>query len=289
MGRPPIDLAEKITEIVDHVEPMTSESGTPLKHYVRSVNDLWNLRVYTVKKIRDADHYPKVASDHLAALDRMLLVNVIEAFERFLKEVGAVCIDHLAKYVLDGRFDDFSVKGNELAAHFEEDTLGKALCESSTWLNCKTINDRFRHLLADPFDSGKGQQQFYVFPGKSQPPEDERFRHDVMSLIWQLRHTIVHNVGVITRSDSVKLRLLARRVVTAPRLLRLTRDDLLYVKRFLDETAEKINERVCDRLAELLTTLHGDDPSLFDPLHEATALAGDFDRSVTVAKVTAGP
>ena len=288
MGRPRIDLREKVTEIANHAEPMTPESGTPLKHYIRSVSDLWNLRKYVEKKIQQGTYYEKVASNHLAALDRMLLVNLIKAFERFLKETAAVCIDHLAGCVLDDRLGTFSVKGTEIAAHFAEDSLGKALCESRTWLNCEEINKRFSHLLSDPFDSQKGVFRVFDKPSKkSQPSGEDDFR--TMSFLWQLRHTIVHNVGGITKSDAMKLKLLARRQVAAPRLLRPTSDDLRHVKEFLDETAKKINERVCVRLAELLTTLHGDDPSLFDPSDKAREVARHFDITVTVAGATAGP
>ena len=53
------------------------------------------------------------------------------------------------------------------------------------------------------------QPVFHVFA-----PNSDTFR--IMNLIWQLRHTIVHNVGVITRSDAAKLKGYTRRVL-APR------------------------------------------------------------------------
>ncbi len=81
----------------------------------------------------------------------MVLVNLIEAFERFLKELASACVDHLANYVLDDRFNAFTIQGSGLASHFGTATLGKSLCESGTWLNCEEINKRFRKLLADPF------------------------------------------------------------------------------------------------------------------------------------------
>ncbi len=72
----------------------------------------------------------------------------------------------------------------------------------------------------------------------------------------------MHNVGVITQSDAVKLRLWAREPVASPRVLSPTREDIRYLKRFLDETAQDCNDKVGDRLAELLTTLHKKDPTL---------------------------
>jgi hypothetical protein len=51
-------------------------------------------------------------------------------------------VDHLARYVLDDRFNAFKVQGSALAAHFDTDTLGRSLCESATWLDCDEINDQ---------------------------------------------------------------------------------------------------------------------------------------------------
>lgn len=280
-------LRKKISEVVQHVGPLPQAAEYPLAHYKRSATDAWNLRDYVHRKIKGASFYKKVVDAHMSALHRMVLVSVIEAFERFLKETAAVCVEHLAKCVLDDRFDVFPVKGSLLAAHFGADSLGKSLCESGTWLDCDSINKRFRTLLGDAFDEKKGD--FYVFPKKGQEPSNERFRHGIICVIWQLRHTIVHNVGVITQSDAVKFQLLVRQHVGPQCLLEPTRDDVRYVKRFLDETAERVNERVGRRLAELLTTLYAEDPNLFQPQDEAGLLANEFGMKVSVAGATGTP
>jgi hypothetical protein len=275
MPRPKIDLEREIQRILQHVELLPPEADTPCQNYERSVTDLWNLRNYVERKVTGSPYYVNVVQKHMAALDRMLIVNLVEAFERFLKEIASVCVDYLAKCVLDDRFDKLGqVKGSLLAAHFGAESLGKALCESGTWLDCDTVNDRFRRLLSDPFDASGGT--FFVFPKKGQNPEDERFRYAIMSLLWQIRHTIVHNLGQITQSDAVKFGLLSRQSVDASRLLIPTRDDVRYVKRFLDETAKSVNLRVAKRLAELLTTFHADNPSLFDPQKIANEFSKDF-------------
>ena len=288
MPRPRIDPRQRITEILKHTDSLTEEAKRPLEHYKRSADDLWNLRNYVDRKIADSKHYQSVATRHMTSLDRMLLVNLVEVFERFLKETAAVCVDHVADYVLDDRFDEFPVSGSILAAHFAAGSLGRSLCESATWLNCKAINDRFRKLLSDPFDPQKGK--FYLFPHETsgrtggQLPEDERFRHPIVSLLWQLRNTIVHNVRVITESDAVNLRPLARGPVDSLRMLAPQRDDVRYVKQFLDDTAEMVNNRVGERLAELLTTLHQDDNTLFEPTDKANELVEQFQIPMTVAR-----
>jgi hypothetical protein len=43
-------------------------------------------------------------------------------------------------------------------------------------------------------------------------------------------------------------------------VIRPTRDDIRYRKRFLDETAERSNRRIGERLTDLLTAIHGSDP-----------------------------
>jgi hypothetical protein len=276
MPRPPVDLHRKVREILDHVDPLPAEAGAPLAHFNRSSTDLWNLLLYVERAFAQLTLQPAAVRRHMNRLHGMILVNLVETFERYLKEVAGACVDHLAPYVLDDRFNAFRVQGSALAAHFNTDTLGRSLCESATWLDCDEINGRFRRLMADPFEDGT----FLLFPKQ---PSVERERYETLSVIWQLRHTIVHNVGVITQSDAIKLRLLVRGPVPQMQVLSPTRDDIRYLKRFLDETAERSNRRIGDRLAELLTDLHAADPGLFAPQDTADAITRTFGIVLTVA------
>lgn len=275
MPRPPIDLSQKVRDILSHVEAMPPEADAPLSHYNRSGTDLWNLLQYVERNLAQLQLYPAVLQRHLRRLNGVLLVNLIETFERFLKELAAACVDCLGQYVLDDRFDAFRVQGSSLAAHFGSATLGKSLCESAVWLNCKDVNDRFRDVLADPFQNGT----FQLFPKQ---PKAELERYETLAIIWQLRHTVVHNVGVITQSDAIKLRVLARQQVESPRMLSPTRDDLRYLKRFLDEAAQRSNQRVGDRLAELLSAIHRENPVLFDAQDMANRISGVIGMVLTV-------
>lgn len=134
-------------------------------------------------------------------------------------------------------------------------------------------------LLADPFENGA----FILFPKQ---PAVNRERFDTLGLIWQLRHTIVHNVGVITQSDAIKLRLLVHAPVDSPRVLFPTRDDIRYLKRFLEETAEQANERIGNRLAALLSTIHAGDPGLFIASDAADTLTRKCGFALVVAGAT---
>jgi hypothetical protein len=273
-----INLHQKVRDILAHTVPLPAEAETPIGHYKRSSLDLWNLLEYIEDACDQPSRQPAAVRRHMGRLNGMLLVSLVETFERYLKEVAAACVDALARCVLDDRFNAFKVQASALAAHFGTDTLGRSLCESATWLDCDEVNDRFRRLLAPPFESG----DFLLFPKQ---PAAERERYDTLGILWQLRHTIVHNVGVITQSDAIKLRLLVRAAIPQMQVIAPTRDDIRYLKRFLDETAELANRRIGERLAELLTALHAADPGLFVAQEAADAVTRTFGCVLTVAGV----
>jgi hypothetical protein len=276
MPRPPVDLTRKIKDIVQHVQPLPDEATAPILHYQRTTSDIWASLAYIERAVGERDRYGAVVERHLGRLYGMALVNLVETFERFLKEAAAECVDCIANFVVDDRFNLFSIHGSALASHFGTGTLGKSLCESSTWFDCEEINKRFRRLLSDPFQDGK----FYLFPKQ---PAAELVQFESMNLVWQIRHTSIHNVGVITQSDAVKLRLWAKENVAAPRILCPTRSDLNYLKRFMDETAKRCNQRIGDRLAELLTTIQASTPALFDAQQMANRIASAFRLALQVA------
>jgi hypothetical protein len=183
MSRSPIDLAQKIREMIAHVDPLPPEAGAPLTHYDHSIGDMWNLLQYFERNLKRLPLQTDALRMHMARLHGMILVNLTETFERYLKEVAAACVDCLAQYVLDDRFNAFRVQGSALAAHFGTETIGRSLCESAIWLDCEEINDRFRKLLADPFQK---DGRFHLFPRQGQEPAAERWRNETLSIVWQL-------------------------------------------------------------------------------------------------------
>ena len=66
-----------------------------------------------------------------------------------------------------------------------------------------------------------------------------------------------------SKPDGFEFRLMVEHEIHSPCLLVPTKEDLRYRKRFLDETAQACNEKGGKRLAEVMTTIHGDDPTLF--------------------------
>lgn len=276
MPRPPVDFAATTASLLAHVADLPPEAATPLAHYKRASADAWNLVRYVERNVSRTPFYPASFARHTTRLNLMCLASVVSAFERLLKELAAVCVDELKDYVLDGRFDVYSVKGGAAVSHFAEGSVGRALCESYTWLSCDDINVRFRKLLARPDD----KDPFHAFPSFNQGPQSERRRLPIMATVFQIRHTVVHNLGTLTHSDAAKLRILLKAPVQAHKVLAPTRDDLRHLKRFLDETARSLNDRVGQRLAELLTALQADFG--FEPQDKANALSGRFGRVLTV-------
>jgi hypothetical protein len=289
-GRPPIDLREKIGEILTHTEPLGPESLSPIRHYRQAVSANVRMIDYTEVHLRGSAHDPETKAKHMGHLRRLVLTNLIGTFERFIKELAAVCIDQLAGFVTDDRYNAFTAKGNEIVAHFEAGSVGKALCESDTWLSNDVINSRFRKLLAP---AGKDVWEEYLLParnqGKGPSRDDQEKRAATLAILWQVRHNLTHNSGVLTGSDSMKFKVLTRRPVEKGRILVPTEVDLRYVKRFFSETADDINGRVGTQLAGLLTAIHAESPSLVIPETKAQELADIFALSMTVATAKADP
>ena len=273
-------LAQLVAAIPQHTDALPPESARPIEHYRRGANDAWNLWQYVARNVQRANIYRTAYERHATRLRSMVLLSAIESFERFIKELAAVCVDHVAPLVLDDRdrFKEFTLKPSGIAGHFADGSIGKALCEGQTWLDCDEIERRFRRLLADPFDQGN----FKLFGPPNGP---DGWRGNTADTLFQLRHVITHNNFVITRSDAAKLSLLVKHNVDAPRLLSPTEQDVRSAKRFLDETVNVVNARVGGRLAELLTRIHGDNPGAFVAQERANLVTNQFSLALTVAGV----
>ena len=286
MPRPAIDLHQKVREVLRHTSPLHPEADRPIQHFERSVNAGLLLLGYIDAHIDPNDVYAAVYERHLGHLRRMVLAELIETFERFLKELAALCVDHLAPFTADDRFEDFVPKrSDKIAAFINAPSIGKALCESDTWLNNSTINTRFASLLKGP---SAGDWEF-LFPQFNQQPFAERQCAATLAILWQIRNNLAHNVGVITHSDSMRFRVLVGGPVSPDRRLFPSTDDLRYVKRFLSETASRTNHRAGTRLAELLTTFHVADPTLFDAQAKANEVSQRLAFSVNINGAAGAP
>jgi hypothetical protein len=278
MPRPPINLHQKVREVLQHTSPLPPEADRPIQHFERSLNAGLLLLNYIDDHVDPNDVYEAVYDRHLGHLRRMVLAELIESAERFLKELASVCVDALAPYTTDNRFDKFVPKRNFIPAFVNALSVGKALCESDTWTDNSTINGRFATLLKDP----SAANWEFLFPQSNQRPAGERERAATLAILWQIRHNLAHNVGVITHSDAMKFRVLIGADVAHGRRLFPLTDDLRHVKRFLSETAARTNRRVGNRLAQLLTGFHAPNPALFDAQAVANDLSQRLAFSITI-------
>lgn len=278
MPRPRTDLHGKVREILGHTLPLPPEATSPIRHFDKNANAVVSTLSYVERHLARAGYYASVYDRHLANLRRMALANLIESFERFLKELAVLCINSLVSFVNDDRFDEFSAKGGQIAFHLQAGSIGQALCESDTWLTNKTTNERFKKLLKLPFGENWGN----LLPEERQQPEQERDCARTLSILWQIRHTITHNVGVVTGSDAAKLKLIVKSGVDSSRILAPTRHDLIYVMRFLSETAQSVNLRIGSRLAGVLSELHSSNPALFDAQDLANSISRELGFPVTI-------
>ena len=279
----PGDFNKRIKGILQSVQLLPDEAKAPILHYQRTVGEISGSLDYVGRLIAERERYQGVVDKHLGRLRGMALVNLIETFERFLKEVAAECVDCLADLVIDDRFNTFPVQGATLASHFGSARRGR----HSANRRSGSIARRSTTAFGSCWPTRSSLGNFYVFPkeGKQQPVA-EQWRYEVMSLIWQFRHTCVHNVGVITKSDAVKLRVLSKSHVDALRVLVPSKTNILWLKLFLNETAEDCNERIGQPLGVLLTAIRNATPALVQPQSMADRLASIFRLPLQVAGAT---
>jgi hypothetical protein len=124
---------------------------------------------------------------------------------------------------------------------------------------------------------------------KAHGSEDKLKRSQLISAVFQLRHRLVHNLGVVTESDATKLRQILQAPINGKKVLSPSSKNVKQVKSLLDETARQINERMSLRLSELLSTLQQGNYLSIDPASKAKSLATLFGVSVTVSGHTASP
>jgi hypothetical protein len=277
-GRPPIDLDRKVRELLTHTIALPPVIGAPIRNFEERVNACFNLINYIDDHISTQSTYKASYDRHKSLLNRMVLASLIEAFERFIKEIAIVCVDVIAPFTIDNRFDEFSPTGGNLALQFNTRSVGKAMCESDTWLSNTAINDRFRQILKSHF----GDPWEYLFPTQKQNPAAERNRAATLAILWQVRHNITHNTGVLTDSDARRLTLMVKRKVASNVALNPGPNDLRYVKRFLVETANRTNTRIGARLALVLTERINEDSGLFIVKELANQVSNSFQQELSI-------
>ena len=226
MARPPINLHRKVREVLQHTGPMPPEANCPLRHFDRTSHSGRLLIEYFENHLENQNRVTSVCNRHMSHLHRMVLSEMLQSFERFIKELASVCVDLLAPYSVDDRFDEFVPKrGEQIAVFVNAGSIGKALCESDTWCKNDGINKRFKAMLKLPF----GADWENLFPEPNQQPVIERERAATLTILWQIRHNLAHNVGALTESDTMKFRMLIGGPIGSDCVLSPTVQDLRYI------------------------------------------------------------
>lgn len=96
MPRPVIDLHQMVRAVLQHSSPLPPLAECPIEHFEMSANFGASLIRYIDDHIDSTDVYQAVYDRHLGHLRRMVLAELTESFERFLKELASVCVDFLA-------------------------------------------------------------------------------------------------------------------------------------------------------------------------------------------------
>jgi hypothetical protein len=283
-----------VREMLGHSVELPPTAICPKRHFEELVTYGLSLSKYLEDHIDRDGIYETVYGRHFGQLRRMVLADLIESFERYLKELASTCIDLLAPWFSDDRFDEFKPRGRDVAAINNGVTVGQAMCEADTWLNNEEINKRFSKLLKPQHSDQRWQPS--LFPDANPQPVtvvdrtgqqiNIRDQGKTLAILWQVRHSLAHNVGVLTNSDAAKLRLLAIGPVAHGRRLAPTSSDLRYVHRFLIETADLTDFRVSARIGELLTAVIQADPTVFDRQEVANLATRSLGDPVTIDGVT---
>ncbi len=275
---PPVKyFAGLLKNLPSRLVSLPAQASSPLSHLRLGLDEAWGLHEYVRWNVERKGRHKAVAERNQHRLRTLVFISMVEAFERFIKELAAVCVDALASRVVDDRLKALSIDPRSLAAHFGAGSLGRALTEGATWLEVDQTNTRFKKLLAEPREDGR----FILFPiGKRDP---DVWRGEALDLVFQLRHAVVHNAGVVTAFDAQKLAaLIGAAAAPAGGRLTLERGDLWYLLSVLRDTGEWANERVAEEMQKVLTTIHKDAPASFDAGVVAADLAAKFGRSITI-------
>ena len=253
-------------------------------HAVRFVDYLIDLRKKTLV-------YDKGFQRHLKAISSLAFFQIVAAFERLLKDLASICVDEVAHLCIDDRLSDFKISGQDAAPHIADQTVGRALCESLTWHDLKAVNDRFRKVLSSNPHCSK-LSDFHLFdmsPNNALNANSLRGQTTTLKVAFQIRHSIAHNLGTLTRSDGGKLQRILGRRIDSPKELDIDRKHVFYLQQFLSPMASEINQAVADRLGLVLTQFHSTSPSLIDAPERCQELAKLFLVPFTIAGHTEHP
>lgn len=205
---------------------------SPGSYFVERARDLILAPKYFNHRLPD-NAYGGTATDHLNRLCETTYASILSAFELTWKTMFGLIVDSATMYdgrLLSQKATKDSVKLESLLAHRGEGSIGQVLAASlggGVWQQPRLVNERFLALMeVEPL-------------GSTHTPR--------LAELWQIRHVIVHNTGVVTPLDAHRL----NDATLAGKALRIDLDFLDDVEdelvQILKEGCGRIGDRiVCD-------------------------------------------
>lgn len=262
------------------------EADIPVRHFRNDVAHAIRFVDYLIDLKKKTPVYDKGFERHLKAISSLAFFQIVASFERLLKELAAICVDEVAPLCADERLSCFKIDGKDAAPHILDQTVGRALCESTLWHDTKTTNERFEMILrGNPLVDPQPLKGFILFDGKS----GLRGEIKTIKVMFQIRHTIAHNLGTLTRSDAGKLQRILGERIDGHKELDIDRKHVYYLQQFVSGLAKEVNTTVADRLGQVLTQFRNTSPSLIDHVAKAKELANLFQVRFTIAGHTENP
>lgn len=240
--------------------------ASPGSYFIARARDLVLAPAYFRDRLPE-DSYTTTADRHYHNLCGATYAAMMSAFELMWKVLYAKIIDAVPLYddsLLDAVSTKNAVTTESVLAHREVGSVGGMIASSlGTWQTAETINGRYQDLL-----------EYQPIAG------DDR---EIVNELWQVRHVIVHNAGVVGPLDEYRLR--GSGMQDKPLQL-----DAEYLEEAESELAriatsgvEGVGQRVLEDFVEELAT--GDwesDESVFEVLYRLAKIVGRNDEIPSV-------
>ncbi len=280
----PLKYGEYIQRIQTRDQVPMADS--PIQHFEYDSAHAQQIIAYLISLGKKAPVYRKGFDRHLKAVSSLAFFQIVAAFERFLKDLAAVSVDELAPLCTDDRLSDFKISGEDAAPHFIAKTIGRALCETQMWHSVGDVSVRFRKILGGEPLTNPQLLHFHLFHDTA-----GIFKQEVKTLkvMFQIRHTIAHNLGTLTRSDAGKLQRILGVRIDSPKELDIDSKHVLYLRQFLSPLVKRINQAVADRLGLVLSQFQVASPSLIDHAARSKELAKRFQVPFSISGHTEQP
>ncbi len=258
----PQKFGEYIQQIPHRDE--AEKADIPISHFKKDVAHAIRFLDYLIDLKKKTPVYEKGYERHRKAISSLAFFQIVACFERLLKELAAICVDALAPLCTDDRLSGFSIRGEDAAPHVIDQTIGRALCETQMWHNIDDVTKRFKKVLASNPEITPNTPKLADFNLFDVALGVASLRSEIKSLkvMFQIRHTIAHNLGTLTRSDAGKLQRILGQKIESPKELDIDRKHVYYLQQFLSPLVTEVNQVVAARLGQVLTQFRSTSPTL---------------------------